>query len=222
MFVPEIYQNHDHARLREEIRRYPLAVLAGNGDPVPWLTHLLAIPHPDEGGEPDAPLTGSVLLGHMNRDNPHWAALTEGSAATLVFLGPHGYVTPTLYRTTPAAPTWDFVTVHVHGTVHPVAAGEQTLDVVRWTVEACERSFGSGWDMRPSLDYFRAILPGVGAFRFEVTGVDAMYKLSQEQSAERQDRITASFAASEAGTRRELAELMRALRHDADPAGVGR
>ena len=222
MFVPDVYRNHDPARLREEMRRNPLAILAGNGDPVPWLTHLLAIPHPDEGGAHDAPLPGSVLLGHMNRTNPHWAALTEGSTATLVFLGPHGYVTPTLYETTPAAPTWDFVTIHVHGTVHPVPAGEPTLDVVRWTVEACERSFGSGWDMGPSVGYFRSIVPGVGAFRFEVTGADAMYKLSQEQPADRQDRVAASFADSGLGSRRELADLMRVVRDGVDPAGLSR
>ncbi|MEX5636129.1 FMN-binding negative transcriptional regulator [Parafrankia sp. FMc2] len=222
MFVPDIYQNHDHAQLRNEIRRHPLAVLAGNGDPTPLLTHLPVIPHPDEGGAADAPLPGSVLLGHMNRANPHWAALTDGSAATLIFLGPHGYVKPALYQTTPAAPTWDFVSIHAHGTAHPIPAGEETLDVVRWTVDALERSFGSGWDPRPSLGYFRSIVPGVGAFRFEVTGVDTMYKLSQEQTAERQDQVAASFAASEGGCMRELAELMRVVRHSADPADVPR
>jgi len=222
MFVPGVYQNHDPAQLRDEIRRNPLAVLASNGEAAPMLTHLPVIPHPDEGGAADAPLPGSVLLGHMNRANPHWAGLTAGSPATLVFLGPHGYVTPVLYNATPAAPTWNFVTIHVHGTVHPIPAGDETLDVVRWTVEAFERSFGSGWDPQPSLGYFRSIVGGVGAFRFKITGVDAMYKLSQEQSAERQDRVAASFAASEEGCMRELAELMRVVRHSADPAGLTR
>ena len=58
----------------------------------------------------------------------------------------------------------------MHPTVKPVGL-----------IAAAEAQFGADWDMAPSVDYFRRILPGVGAFRIQVTAVQSMFKLSQEQ-----------------------------------------
>ncbi|CAM5244548.1 hypothetical protein STENM327S_05640 [Streptomyces tendae] len=93
-------------------------------------------------------------------------------------------MSPTVYEKTPAAPTWDFTSVHAHGTLEKIeeeVPGERTLHVVTSTVLAFEKEFGADWDMTESLSYFRQILPGVGAFRFTITGANGMFKLSQEQ-----------------------------------------
>ena len=52
--------------------------------------------------------------------------------------------------------------------------------------------------MGPSLGYFDRIVDGVGAFEFDIIGVDAMFKLSQEQPAEVQTRVVRSFGAGSA------------------------
>ncbi|MFE7614699.1 FMN-binding negative transcriptional regulator [Streptomyces sp. NPDC057496] len=207
MFVPPMYRTENEGRLRQVMERYPLAMLLTNGEPTPYATHLPVVF--DQNGAPgtDGPV-GATLLGHMNRDNPHWRTLTDGLAAKLVFTGPHSYITPTLYETTPAAPTWNFVTVHLEGTVHPVTDFEETLGVVQATVETFELAFGSKWDMDSSLDYFRHIGPAVGAFRFVVTSADGMFKLSQEKTPEIQHRIADRLIGTETGTRHELGALM--------------
>jgi transcriptional regulator len=186
MFVPSIYRTDDPARIRRVIARHPLALLLSNGEPSPFATHLPVIfDDPDAAGD----LTDSILLGHLNRANPHWRALNDGAATTLVFAGPGGYVSPMLYRTDPAAPTWNFVSVHVHGSLHPIRDAEETFQVVRRTADRLERAFGAGWDPRPSEGYFRSIQPGVGAFRVRIRCVDAMFKLSQEKTPEIQERV---------------------------------
>jgi transcriptional regulator len=156
-------------------------------------------------------LTGGRIYGHLNQANPHWAALESGSAATLIFQGPNGYVSPSVYRTAPAAPTWNFTAVHLHGTVRRIEDREQTMRIVCATVRALERRLGTDWDMSGSTDYFRKLLPGVGAFVIEIESVDGMFKLSQEQVPEIRRRTSTAFSASERGLHRELAAMMNRL-----------
>ncbi|MEV3985324.1 AMP-binding protein [Nonomuraea sp. NPDC049758] len=207
MFVPKIYRDDEGTRTRALLRGYPLATLMTAGPRFPQATHVPIIMAP--GSPADGELAGTTLLGHMNRANPHWRWLEDGVPAKLVFTGPHGYVSPTAYRTTPAAPTWNFLTVHVEGTLRPVYDIECTLEIVRQTAHAYEREFGAGWDPEFSLDYFRSIVKGVGAFAVEIERVDTMFKLSQEKSPEVQDQVIAWFDAAESGTGRDLGRAMR-------------
>ncbi|MET7324682.1 FMN-binding negative transcriptional regulator [Streptomyces sp. NPDC005549] len=216
MFVPPPYREPENSWLLDLIRTSPLALMVSNGarDGSPFATHLPVILDPEIDGPHAGDLSGTTLYGHMNRANPHWAALETGSPALLTFAGPHAYVSPTVYEKTPAAPTWDFTSVHAHGTLEKIeeeAPGEQTLHVVTSTVLAFEKEFGADWDMTESLSYFRQILPGVGAFRFTVTGANGMFKLSQEQGREVRERVHRSFAERGCTRHRATAELMSRL-----------
>ncbi len=204
------------------IRLNPLALLVSHdseGGP-PFATHLPVITDPEYRGECGQDLSGMRLLGHMNRANPHWRGLNSGSEIVLVFTGPHAYVSPTLYGTTPAAPTWNFTSVHVHGAVRkiePDMVGDETLEVVKSTVTAYESQFGADWDMTESIDYFRKIVPAVGAFRVEVTRADGMFKLSQEQRPDIRERVQQDFARRDSSRHREAADMMSRL----DSFGAG-
>ncbi|WP_438297326.1 FMN-binding negative transcriptional regulator [Streptomyces sp. HUAS TT7] len=218
MFVPSQYREPDGSWMVDLIRNNPMALMATNSGPAdgsspasPFATHLPVIPDPQMNGEPTDDLSGMTLLGHMNRANPHWKALKSGSSVLLVFTGPHAYVSPTVYDITPAAPTWDFTSVHVHGVVEKFDSLDDTLEVVQSTVRAFEGEFGTGWDMSESIGYFHKLAPAVGAFRVRVTGADGMFKLSQEQAPEVRDRVQQSFAGRECGRHRDTARLMSEL-----------
>ncbi len=191
----------------------PLALMVSNGSPAgaPFATHLPVIQDPRMTGEWSADLAGATLLGHLNRANPHWSALETGSVVLLAFTGPHAYVSPTVYAVTPAAPTWNFTSVHVRGVVAKIDSLEETMDVVQSTVRAFEGQFGGVWDMTESIDYFRKIVPGVGAFRVTVSGAEGMFKLSQEQNSEVRNRVQQSFGLGECIGHLETAKLMSRL-----------
>ncbi len=225
MYVPDQYRPPDGSWMLELMRGNPLALLTTNGagedGSVPQATHLPVIPGPGFPADPPADLAGGSLLGHLNRANPHWTALPAVTQALLVFSGPHAYVSPAVYRTSPAAPTWNFAVVHVHGTLEKIESPEETLDVVRATVRAFEAEFGHGWDMTDSVDYFRRLLPGVGAFRFTVRRAEGMFKLSQEQTPEVRDRVRRAFAGCGSSRHRETSLLMDRLdRPDAKVPGT--
>lgn len=203
MFVPGIYRTVDHELLSGVIRDHPLAVMVSNGPQVPLATHLPVVP---ESAVPSQ--TGATLLGHMNRANPHWKALRDGDSVRLIFGGPQGYVSPVVYPPGPAAPTWNFVSVHVQGTLELLPGVDHTLEVVGRTIERFEQDFGVGWDPADSHEYHRGIGPGVGAFRVTVTAVDGQFKLSQDKPAEQRARILEWFATSSRGNGRDLARYM--------------
>jgi transcriptional regulator len=213
MFVPNFYREPESSWMVNLIRGNPLALAVANGSPEngPFATHLPVIFDPETSGDWSGELPGATLLGHMNRANPHWAALETGSVLVLTFTGPHSYVSPTVYEVTPAAPTWNFTAVHVRGVVEKIDSTEETLGVVQSTVRAFEGAFGNGWDMTESLDYFRKLAPAVGAFRFTVTGAEGMFKLSQEQPGEVRERVRESFGRSACTYKRETAGLMSLL-----------
>ncbi|WP_336246863.1 FMN-binding negative transcriptional regulator [Streptomyces cupreus] len=224
MFVPAAYRQPDQSWTIDMIRSNPLALLvtADPQGPGVHATHVPVILDP-AAGDPtaDDPTADDpaeiVLLGHMNRANPHWAAVDAGEAL-VVFTGPHSYVSPTIYQTTPAAPTWDFTSVHVRGPVQRLAQSEPTLAVVQATVRAYEAEFGTGWDMSESVGYFRKILPAVGAFRIHGRRTEAMFKLSQEQPPEIRERVRESFGGDPTGRRGKVADLMCRWRRESGPA----
>jgi transcriptional regulator len=213
MFVPIFYREPENSWMVDLIRDNPLALAVTNGSPEngPFATHLPVIFDPGTADDAAGGLVGTTLLGHLNRANPHWSALETGSVLLLTFTGPHSYVSPTVYGTTPAAPTWNFTAVHVRGVVEKIDSTEETLGVVQSTVRAFEKAFGDGWDMTESLGYFRQIVPAVGAFRFTVTGAEGMFKLSQEQPGEVRERVRESFGQSGCAYKREVAGLMNRL-----------
>ncbi|MEV7601386.1 FMN-binding negative transcriptional regulator [Kitasatospora sp. NPDC089797] len=211
MFTPKLYQvDGDDWPLRV-IERHPLALLTSNGDPVPNATHVPVIVPP--GTAPGDPLPGMRLWSHMTRVNPHLQQLAAdgGGPAKLVFHGPNGYVTPTLYSAAMVSPTWNYVAVHLEGTVDLVD-GDETLTIVHTTAQTLEDRFGDKLPLAPSLEYHRQIVGAVCGFHFTVTRVDVMFKLSQEKDAEVRQRVIDRFSGSGSGLHREVADTMRALR----------
>jgi transcriptional regulator len=197
MYVPQQYQASSSGQVSAVISRYPMSILVTNGTALPFATHLPVVPAADECPQD---LVGQTLLGHMNKMNPHWASLSTGTCGKLIFSCPGAYISPAFYETEPAAPTWDFVAVHLQGTVRPILGCEETLAVTRRTAAILEGSFGRGWDQKSSVDYFRSIVGGVGAFEFQVDVVEAMFKLSQEKPPRIQQRLINEFTCRPPGS----------------------
>ncbi|NUT52799.1 MAG: FMN-binding negative transcriptional regulator [Saccharothrix sp.] len=209
MFVPDLYRPPERAWCVDLIRAGPLATLVTGTAGGLFATHVPVI-----AAEPEP---GTLrLLGHLNRANPHFAALTTGEPSVLIFTGPGGYVSPTWYPTAgPAAPTWNFAAVHARGPVR-VLGDDEARHVVRSTAAVLEERFGAGWDTGSAHDHFDRILPGVGAFEMDVVELDGMFKLGQEKDRATRAEVAAALRARE---RAGIAELME--RWDAEEGRTG-
>ncbi|GAA3099699.1 transcriptional regulator [Kribbella aluminosa] len=190
----------------ELVRTQPFAtvVSAVDGQP-PVASHLPVILPPDI--DPDAPLVGRTLLGHMGRKNPHWELFRTPSPVLVIFSTSHGYVSPQVYDFAPAAPTLDYAAVHLTGEVELLEGEQQALEVVEATIEALESRRPRRWDPSPSREYFERIVRGVAAFRIRVTGEQSMFKLSQDMSPATRSGVREDLAGGPR-THPDLVELM--------------
>lgn len=69
---------------------------------------------PDRFTVPTAPLT---VLGHLGRPDELLHEIGSGREHLLLVQGPSGYVSPGWYGYAPAVPTWNYLAVHLYGTV---------------------------------------------------------------------------------------------------------
>ena len=196
MYTPESMRMVDPAAAYALIDRFSFGLLVS---PTLEATHLPFILAPTEGEQ-------GALYSHCARANPHWQQL-EGQPVLAVFQGPHAYVSPTWYARAPAAPTWNYVAVHVTGTARLVDANV-SLGIVEATVRKHEPAL---LEERTILtDAFRdRLMPGLVGFRIAIEQIEGKEKLGQHRSPADQRGVFRALSRSEDGSDQALAEYMR-------------
>lgn len=121
-----------------------------------------------------------LLLGHLPRSAPATGALRENPNATFLFLGPHGYISPAMAGRSDWAPTWNFASARLTGSVD--------LDdrLTRTNVEklVAQMEGATGWqinDLGSRADDLLARIIGLSA---EVDEVGTRFKLGQDENRE--------------------------------------
>lgn len=161
-------RNLDFARTRG------FGALAVNGPMGPVVAHIPFILSPD----------GSFADFHLARSN---AVIQNGlpAEAVLVVTGPDAYISPDWYGMADQVPTWNYVAVHLRGTVHPLPEDmlEPHLDAISDMFETklapkpIWRSTKMTDGVMPRM--MRMILP----YRLQISTVDGTWKLGQNKPA---------------------------------------
>lgn len=203
MYAPKFNQVTERTLLLEAMQSYSFAILVGPGDNrtgALTATHLPLVVK-DEGEH-------GVLLGHFAKANPHWAALADHEAL-VIFSGPHGYVSPSLYTEPLSVPTWNYVAVHAYGTLQLIDddAGKDAL--LKELIHVHEPAFADRWRAMPE-GFQRTMLAGIVGFRIAITRIEGKFKISQNRNAADRENVRAAHAA---GThdQQELARWMQRL-----------
>jgi transcriptional regulator len=142
-----------------------------------------------------------VLTGHVSRVNPQWR---DAGEALFIIHGPQDYVAAEWLSRPEAVsvPTWNYVTVHVHGEL--VAHPEP-----EWCLEAVKRlSAGRGDATVTSMDEeaVEKLLRSIVGLELRITKVVGKAKMSQNKSPEVIEQVIAGF--DEVGNT-EAAQWMR-------------
>lgn len=135
-----------------------------------------------------------VLVSHVGRPDEELHRLGEGELLVIVE-GPNGYVSPGWYGTSPAVPTWNFATVHAHGTPELLGRAEN-LAVLEQLVDRFEDRLPTPYPMRRDLEnsaYAERIVAGTVGFRLPVARWTAKDKMSQDKPPEVVDRVIAAL-----------------------------
>ncbi len=163
------------------------------------------------------PTPNGTLLGHIARYNPQWRGIgEEGVSALAIFNGPHAYVSPSWYpgkREDPRqVPTWDYLAVHVRGTLRAFHDEERLFDLLRRLVERNEYSRPDPWKITDAPEnYLREQMRYIVGLELRIELLEGRYKLSQNRDAADQEGARAGLAL---GNEREraVAEAIAAAR----------
>src|SRR5580693_6113295 len=155
MYVPSYHRIEDHELILELMRKHSFATLVTVADGAPVATHLPVLV---ESGEP------VVLAAHMARQNQQWKSLAS-SEVLAIFAGPHGYVSPRWYETTPNVPTWNYVSIHARGQAEIVEDAAEALSHLERMISTFDPSLGKAQPESVDRDYIKRLLPGVVVFR---------------------------------------------------------
>lgn len=179
-------------------RKRAFGVLTLSADPVPLVAHIPFLLSED----------GSEALLHLVRSNPI-ARETTQRPARLIVTGPDGYVSPDWYGIDDQVPTWNYVSVHLTGTLERLpqdhliplleaqsAAYEARLTKTPWTMEKTDA------DVQDR--FLRMIVP----FRLRIDDIDSTWKLNQNKDDA--PRLAAAQAV-QGGFGSELADLAQLM-----------
>jgi transcriptional regulator len=205
MYVPPAFREEDLSFIHQTIREARLAHLVTAAAGEIMATPLPMLLSADEGEQ-------GVLYGHVARANPHWQAPVDGQAMA-IFMGPDGYVSPSWYaskqRDGKVVPTWNYVAVHVYGTVEFFDDPDRLLAVVSRLTDRHEAARSQPWAVADAPQtYVAAQLHGIIGVRLPIARIDAKRKMSQNRNAEDRAGVAAGLAASADPTDRKAATLI--------------
>lgn len=199
LYRPDSFREDDPTRSSDFIRAHSFATLVSSApDGTPQATHLpLILDQQDESRR---------LLGHMARANPHWREL-DGRPVLAIFAGPHAYISPSWCSYSNAVPTWNYVVVHVHGTVRMLPAVEARDQVLDRFMTAYE---GQAW--QGDEGFRQQLLEAIVAFEIPIQRWEGKWKLSQNHPRERLEEVIAGLEREPGvGDRATIAAWMREL-----------
>ncbi len=129
-----------------------------------------------------------TLRGHLARPNRQWRDFDPAVGALAILDGPDAYVTPAWYeekrRTGKVVPTWNYVTVHAHGSLTVRDDPEWLVAHVRRLVERHEASRDEPWSVDDApAGYVETQARAIVGLELRISRLAAKRKLSQNRSA---------------------------------------
>lgn len=168
-YPPKHHQDNDRKHMIEVIKTYPLATIISVKNDEPFITHLPLIYREDDG----------KLIGHIDINNPQAELLKDDNQITIIFSGPQCYISPSIY-TTAQLPTWNYIKVHLKGTVTAIESSEalkKSLIVMTSFLEQPNHKYV----LEPDNPRMAGALAYIKMFEITSTNWEGKFKLSQDK-----------------------------------------
>ncbi|EEE35567.1 negative transcriptional regulator [Rhodobacteraceae bacterium KLH11] len=197
-----IFRAEARARHIELVRRRAFGVLALSTDAAPLLSHVPFLLNEDA--------TWADL--HLVRSNPIVRVLKQPCPARIAVSGPDGYISPDWYGIDDQVPTWNYVAVHLTGTLERLPSDELRDILDRQAADFESRLLPKPpWlTSKMTQDALDRMMRMIVPCRLRITDIDGTWKLNQNKSDDARksaaDHLQATGIGSEVA---QLAALMR-------------
>jgi len=202
MYIPKTFEVTDSSTLHEFIETYSFGTLVTVAGEQPIATRLPLILDRARGKQ-------GTLLGHVARANPQWRSFDADRQCLVMFDGPHAYVSPSWYATSPAVPTWNYATVHVYGSARAIHDAEQLSALVDRLVAIYEAGMPQPWPGTMPAEFRASMLKAIVGFAIEIDRTEGKFKMGQNRPVEDRIGTVAQLENSSDPAARALAELTR-------------
>jgi transcriptional regulator len=202
MYIPQAFSVTDPQILYQFIEHYSFATLVSIMDGKPFATHLPLLFDRTKSAH-------GALLGHVARANPHWRAFDSQQEALAIFQGPHAYISPSWYGTSPAVPTWNYTAVHVYGVPQVIDDNAAFSDLLDKLIAYYEAGMPTPWPGTLPANFRASLMQAIVGFVMPIERLEGKFKLSQNRSREDQRRVVEHLGGSTDAVDRALAELSR-------------
>ena len=192
------YRPRDPSDVAQLVAAYPLCWVVAGGPEGRLAAPLPLLAETDPNGQVES------LLGHMARVNPLRSALENEPRATILCMGPQGYVSPRLVSNPTWGPTWNYAACRFEVVIRFVP--EETDSALWRLAEALEGDGPGAWTPDRMGDRYGQLKERIIAFRAHVRESDPRFKLGQDES----DVVFSDIVESLAD--RTLADWMRQTR----------
>jgi len=168
-YPPPHHQDHNQLHMLEVIKTYPLATVISVKDNLPLVTHLPLIYRETDG----------KLIGHIDIYNPQTELMKDNNNVTIIFSGPQCYISPSVY-TTKQLPTWNYIKVHLNGTVKAIESKDALKESLIIMTEFLEQP-DHKYVLKPDSPRMEAALDYIKMFEITITHWEGKFKLSQDK-----------------------------------------
>ena len=173
MYIPRRYEEKDKEKIHSFIRQNSFAILISVYDGLPVGTHIPLQLEINADGK-------DILMGHISKGNEQKYSLTNGSKVLAIFPGPHAYISPRWY-TELNVPTWNYMAIHVYGTVH-IIEGEELYAALSRLVDNYEQHLPKPVHIEEIPEKtLHDDLRGIVGFQIVIDEYQAAWKLSQNR-----------------------------------------
>lgn len=206
MYQPKVFHEPDQGRLHDLVERHSFGMLiAADEHGALEISHLPFLLDRDHGPH-------GALRVHVARANRIWRPATAGRPVTVVFNGPHGYVSPRWYEhPREQVPTWNYAVVHAHGHAVGPMEGADLAKLLDDLAAFHERGAPEPWrfaDLDAALR--EELMRQIVGMTIVIERLEGKLKLSQNRSEADHDRVARAFLERGSPDDVEMASLMTA------------
>jgi len=174
MYIPPQFNGKDRALALELMRSHSFASLISTDDEgLPFVSHLPLVVDAGEEGR-------LTLLGHCAKPNPHWRYLAARPRALVTFMGPHAYLSPSVYPDLARVPTWNYLAVHAVVQARLIEGPHEKDALLKRLIAQHEPAYAAQW-IALGEEFQHKMLAGIVGFELEVVELQCKLKLNQHR-----------------------------------------
>jgi transcriptional regulator len=207
MYVPSHFKEDDLATLQQYIRDYGFGLLVIASDDGIEANHVpFYLNHEREGSL-------GLLECHLARNNPVCDRLHNGARALVVFQGPHAYISPSYYETKTetgrVVPTWNYLAVHVEGSIRVIEDPDWLKSHVRRLTAQHESGMDDPWSVEDApTDFIDRLVQAIVGVEIKIETLTGKLKASQNQPERNRASVKVGLEATESAHDRAMAKFI--------------